>query len=789
MTSGVSGRLPDGVAILALALVPALLFAPALAGGVFFQRDLHAYWQPQVETLVRVVREGALPLWDPYEGFGMPLLADPSHQVYYPPTWLNFFLPPTTVYKILVLAHTWAAAAGTYLLARATGLSRQAAMVAGAAWVATGPFLSTVNVPHHFMGAAWIPWVLLGLERLLQAPSRQRAVVLALLAAGQVFAGSGDMAILTAALATLRLVAEVWRRRGDSASARLLAGLIAVAVALAVGLSAAQWLPTVDVFRGTTRQAMPPGTNLFWSVHPWAVAEMVVPRAFADLPLSEALRAILFESREPFLSSLYLGVVPALVVVGCGLPRSAHRTLYLAGAGLLVMASFGRNVPLVPVVAQLPILSMFRYPVKAMVPASLFWALLLGLAIEHARQPWTAAQQRRARMMAMMPTVVAVAAMALGRFLVSHAEELGAPLAAPPGWRVAAYEPLAAKLQVAAGLCAVVALLAVWGTVSERAHGLLPMLLGALAVCDLVVAGWPVNPVAPRQLLAHVPPVVKAIAAVPGEHRLYAASPSLATLNRALVRGPAGWRQEWSYALGLQESLQAPIGSRWGFLGSYDADFTGMAPVAAARLSGVMERNRGDAMGLRLLQMGGVTHVLALDRRTPPGLVEVGEFPSVFADPIRLLRVPAPAAPVTLVGHARHVAAGAAVDLIAAGAVDPVEELLVEAEGADEPAPGFEGSVRVAAARADVLTVVTQANQPGWLTVTGSFAPGWRARIDGVSTPIVRGNGVFRAVRVPAGGHAVDLRYRPPAVAAGAVLSLASVVAAAGLGRGTKRAV
>jgi len=254
------------------------------------------------------------------------------------------------------------------------------------------------------------------------------------------------------------------------------------------------------------------------------------------------------------------------------------------------------------------------------------------------------------------------------------------------------------------------------------------------------------------------------------------------------VRGPAGWRQEWSYALGLQESLYAPIGSRWGFGGSYDPDFTGMAPVAADRLSSVMEQSRENAVGLRLLQMGGVTDVVALDRRTPPGLVEVGQFPSVFADPIRLLRVPAPAAPVALVGRARHVAAGAAVDLIAAGAVDPTAELLVEAEGADEPAPGFEASVRVATSRADVLTVETQSNQPGWLTVTGSFAPGWRARIDGASAPIVRANGMFRAVRVPVGRHAVDLRYRPPAVAAGAVLSLASALAAAVLAGGRKRA-
>ena len=788
MTSAVSVGRSHRAAILALTLVPAVLFAPALAGGVFFQRDLHAYWQPQVETLVRVVTEGALPFWDPYEGFGLPLLADPSHQVYYPPTWLNFLLLPPTVYKVLVLGHAWGAAVGTFLLARASGLSRLSAMVAGAAWVASGPFLSTVSVPHHFMGAAWMPWVLLGLERLLQAPSRRRAVVLALLAAGQVFAGSGDMAILTAAAAALRLVAEAWRRREEAASWRPVAGLLAMAVLLALGLSAAQWMPTLDVFRGTTRQSMPPGTNLFWSVHPWGLAELVLPRALADLPLSDTMRAILFESREPFLSSLYLGVVPVLVVAGCGLPRSAHRAFCLAGAGLFGLASLGKHAPLIPLLARLPVLSMFRYPVKAMVPASLFWALLLSLAIEHARPPWTPAQRWRARVVAVAATLVAVGAVALARFLVTHAEALGAPLSAPPGWRTAAYEPLAAKLQTAAGLSAVAALLMARRSLAERAHPALPALLGLLAVCDLTVAGLPVNPVAPRELLTHVPPAVNAIAAEPGEHRLFSASPSLPTLNRALVRGPAGWRQEWSYALGLQESLQAPIGSRWGFRGSYDADFTGMAPLATARLSSVMEQSRDKLIGLRLLQMGGVTDVVALDRRTPPGLVEVAEFSSVFKDPIRLLRVPAPAPAVALVGRVRHVAPESAVDLIAGGAVDPTAELLVESEGADDDAAGFEASLRVAASRADVLTVETQANQPGWLTVTGSFAPGWRARIDGASAPIVRANGVFRAVRVPAGRHAVDLRYRPPAVAAGAVLSLASALAAAVLARGRKRA-
>ena len=783
-----TGRRSDLAAALLLALVPAVLFTPALTGGVFFQRDIHGYWQPQVETLVRVMAQGAAPLWDPYEGFGLPLLADPSHQVLYPPTWLNFLLLPPTVYKVLVLGHAWAAAVGTFLLARASGLSRTSAMVSAAAWVASGPFLSAVSVHHHFMGAAWIPWILFGLERLLQAPSRGRAIVLASLAAGQVFAGSGDMAVLTAAAAGLRLLLEAWRRREDAASLRPLAGLLAMAVALALGLSAAQWIPTLDIFRGTTRQSMPPGTNLFWSVHPWGLVELVLPRAFADLPLSNAVRAILFESREPFLSSLYLGVVPVVVLAACGLPRSDRRTLYLTALGLLVLASLGRHAPLVPLLARLPVLSMFRYPVKAMILASLFWSLLLGLAVDQAGQSWTPVQRRRARVLALAVTIVAVGAVVLARFLVVHAEALGAPLAAPPGWRTAAYEPLAAKLQLAAGLCAMAALLAVWRSLTEHPHPALPALFGLLAVADLAVAGRGVNPVAPRELLAHVPPVVRAIAAEPGEHRVFSASPTLAALNQGLVRGPAGWRPEWSYALGLQESLQAPLGSRWGFRGSYDADFTGMAPLAAAQLLSVMEQNRSNALGLRLLQMAGVTDVVALDLRTPPGLVPVAEFTSVFADPVRLLRVPTPAAPVTLVGRARHVTAGAAVDLIATGAVDPAAELLVEVEGADDDAPGFAGSVRVLASRADALTAETDANQPGWLTVTGAFAPGWRARIDGVPASVARANGVFRAMRVPAGRHPVDLRYRPPALAAGAGLSLASAAVAAVLAGGRKRA-
>ena len=67
---------------------------------------------------------------------------------------------------------------------------------------------------------------------------------------------------------------------------------------------------------------------------------------------------------------------------------------------------------------------------------------------------------------------------------------------------------------------------------------------------------------------------------------------------------------------------------------------------------------------------------------------------------------------------------------------------------------------------------------PGVLVVTEAFDDGWLAQIDGQPAPVVRANGLFRAVRVAEGRHDVRFRYRPPAVVAGAALSVIGLVAA-----------
>jgi len=67
------------------------------------------------------------------------------------------------------------------------------------------------------------------------------------------------------------------------------------------------------------------------------------------------------------------------------------------------------------------------------------------------------------------------------------------------------------------------------------------------------------------------------------------------------------------------------------------------------------------------------------------------------------------------------------------------------------------------------LEVVT--GRPGFLVVGDMWAPGWEAAVDGQPAPVLRAYTALRAIPVPAGAHAVVLRYRPLSFRLGVLLS------------------
>jgi len=114
------------------------------------------------------------------------------------------------------------------------------------------------------------------------------------------------------------------------------------------------------------------------------------------------------------------------------------------------------------------------------------------------------------------------------------------------------------------------------------------------------------------------------------------------------------------------------------------------------------------------------------------------------------------------------------VTLINDPSFDPLQTTIVE--------PGINcpyGNAGVVSINEDTEPEVIKAHvesEGGVVVFSERFAPGWEAVLDGADVPIIKADGILRAVCVPPGEHDIQLRYQPPSLLWGAVLSAISLI-------------
>jgi Bacterial membrane protein YfhO len=771
-----------GVRIAVLAAAVVVTFGGAVfTDQVLYERDILNYWCPHIEVFVRAVAEHALPLWNPYTGFGAPLLADPSLALAYPPTWLNLVMGPAIYYKWLVVSHCAWGGLGVLLLARQLRLPADASLVAALAFCLSGPFLSAASLFHHYTGAAWMPWVLLGLERLLRAPSAGSALRLGVAAALQILAGSGDLCLMTL-LAGVFLVPGI---EGPSGKPRFATSTVKwgiLAVGLAVGLAAVQWAPTGELLAGGVRSQQG-NQSLYWSLHPASLPDLAALDTVRALPLSAAARGDLYEGRDPLLSSIYWGPFTlVLALMGVVLPgpgRAGLATGLATGLAFFLGAALGRHTPFYPLLLHLPLLPLLRYPTKYLWAATLFAALLAGLGVSSWARPWSLVERRRAALVAAFVGLAALAALSYAAALHLRADGVARWL--EPGASTAALDSPVAQAVVAALLLGAAGF-AIVLRLTERA---VPW--SALAVVlvagDLARAGRGVNPLGPRSLFETRPALLDTLKAS-GAPRVYSAGSRPQLPVEMPVRGPMNWRPEWTRSLGVLDRLIPPTPSRWGLFGSFDGDFTGLAGRSYSELTTLTNAVRDREEGTVLLRLGGVDYVVTLDPGVFGGsLPEAARVDSVYASPVFLLSVPNTLPRVFVVDGVRPVAEADAEKVLVASDFDASREVL--ASGYWEASPshaGFRGSARVFSRRVDSLSLEADLDGPGVLVVLEAYHPGWQATVDGRPAPIFRANALFRGVPLAAGHHRVEMAFRPRSATWGALLSLCTLLGVLALG-------
>ena len=137
--------------LLACAIPLGILFGPVLPRDrTFGLRDAAHYYAPLFRYVQSQWARG-LPLWNPLEENGRPLLADPTASVLYPGK-LVFALPCefTSAYDLYIVAHIAGAAAAAYCAARGSAAARSPAV-----WRPSRMRLAAVSV---FSTAMWSIW-------------------------------------------------------------------------------------------------------------------------------------------------------------------------------------------------------------------------------------------------------------------------------------------------------------------------------------------------------------------------------------------------------------------------------------------------------------------------------------------------------------------------------------------------------------------------------------------------------------------------------------------------------
>jgi hypothetical protein len=248
----------DRWALVVLVLLPVVLnLGWALAGHPVLDGDNLTQNYPLRALAGQLIAHWRLPLWDPGIWSGVPLLAGWNAGAMFPGTLLFAIGPGVAAYEVNVIASGIACGVGFHLFLRRSGCSPLASLLGALTWSETGFMSGQVVHLGLIQGTSLAPFILLAIDgvfraRAARAPSGHWVALLGIAAGLVVLAGDPRAASNDAIIAAVYLAARCWMARRSAL--RPLRDVVAGA-ALAVAVSAVQWLPGLVYLHSSQRSA------------------------------------------------------------------------------------------------------------------------------------------------------------------------------------------------------------------------------------------------------------------------------------------------------------------------------------------------------------------------------------------------------------------------------------------------------------------------------------------------------------------------------------------------------
>lgn len=699
-----------------------------------------------------LVRDLTLPLWNPFNGAGAPLLANYQSALLYPLNWIGLLPVSASALTLIMSAvaafHLVLAGWGMWRLGIRIGLSPLGAGVSGIAFGMSAYLFARLHTFPIISAAAWLPWLLWALYGLLTVRRVRDGGWTALFVALLLLAGHAQTAWYTLLLAALfaiwtaarippldtsglRLIGyrdTLWRR-----SAPLLAA--AGCVLIGIGAASAQLLPTAELLIGSARaDGVESSFALNYSYAPARTLNLIAPNIFGT-PADGSY----YTQGAHFEDAVYVGIIPlflafSAVIASLRRRRAPERSEFVRyvpfalGIALIgFVFALGRYTPIFPFLYDyIPTFDMFQAPVRWHLWTVVGLSILAGIGASLWERSFKARRRARLGLAASVGTAALLFVMSI--FMRDSAPPLPTLIGA-----------LIMLFIMIGLLCALISIQP--ESASPRFPRWSALVLLVIA-SDLAAASWGLNPTVPSAFYEPLPDV-----------------------NAGAGRG------YWSEA--REREIKFDLIFRFD---DYRAATDGWA---AARQSGLPNLNLLD----RAYLFNNFDPLLPAPYRAYVNLIETSE------NPRKLLRAAGVdrafdlgelmAAPRAWLVDAIcwHTDESALIAAIADPAWNPDATAHVLGEGGcSPPDEGRVGEVLRFTENGSQVVIELQADRDAWLILADTDYPGWTATVNHESAYIYRANLAFRAVQVPAGAHTVEFAYRPWWMLAGAFASLVSLL-------------
>ncbi|MDP9379219.1 MAG: YfhO family protein [Chloroflexota bacterium] len=748
-------RSADLLSVLLLIALTVVVQWSNLTEGTVIGQDSTTMFYPWYAYMGERLRSGDIPAWNPYQFSGTPFAGDPQSGWMYLPAMLLFtLLPLSLAAKAYMFLHLALAGVGAYALARVLRMGATAALLSGISYGFCS-LLYERNISFFGWSAvmAWLPFTILFSELALRSGCRLMrgvwwggsALCLSQILAGWLGQGSYYALLALGGYVAYRTLLDP----PDSAlGIRARLGMLVLhgsaLLLFAFALAAAGVLPRLEYnavsnlaggYDGARYQAVIGG----WSIRNWARLLNRGNHYYAGgVTFALALLAAFVARRRhatPYFVVLTLAV---LVLTGQG-PTPLHSLLFL------LLPGFSRLHPHHPQVIGLV---LYLGP-----------AILAGATWNHLSK-----RGREAAFLALLPVAAVVIVRALGG-------------------SVAGSTLLVVALTGALFAAAVLL---------PRARGITTALLLLVAFADLFAAGRGLveNRYGKTDLDSlYAPTGAASFLRQKGKEEQFRYLGFAENLNGRQFYYQTQYARPLAKAV-ISTGRSVPVGLQ---------DIQGYNPVHIARYEQLFTALNRDFLGYRisyvspqgvrspLLDLLNVRYVLVPTSRNLRGSSTEwleSTYPTAYADSASQVFERSGTLPRAWIVHsAREAGSGEALKLLSSGGVNPRSTALLE-----QPPPSLAAVADPSADRAAItsyeaerIELRTSTGAAGMLVMSEVYYPAWKAYVDGLPVPVYVANHLLRAVPIPAGDHAVELRYESTALSAGIALSLLAYLALAAL--------